>query len=202
MSLAPAELRAWPVPLSEPQPATSSPVITLHRGLSQDVLPLAPPLFTSHGGGDLLSATARRRGRVPVASMPPTLTVVPAWDEDDDGPRATPAQDLPDAQELARTIASTTLEVLTGARPASQLLRWMAADVHAQVSARCAAAASRRRPGAAVPRTAVRGMTSCAPSENVVEIAAVVVIAPRVRAMALRMEGWDGRWRVTALELR
>jgi hypothetical protein len=35
----------------------------------------------------------------------------------------------------------------------------------------------------------------------VVEASAVVVARGRVQAVALRLEGQDGRWRMTALEL-
>ncbi len=199
MSVAAAELRAWPVPVSEPWPATPSPVRPRHGGVAQDVLPLpASGRFPRSGGPGHLLVSARSRVR-----EPHHLELVgPPLEADDDGPRATPAGDLPEASAVARTIAAATLEVLTGARPASQLLRWMAPDVYAQVSARSAAASARRRPGSPVPRTAVRGMTCCAPSDNVVEVATVVVVGPRVKALALRLEGWDGRWRVTALELR
>ncbi len=200
MSLAPTELRVWPVPVVDPQPATASPILERRGGPTQEVLPWGAPSDHVVGLGPLRAA-ARPRGAAAVTLAAPAPFPAPPWEEDD-GPRATPARDLPDALPLARTIATTTLEALTGARPASQLLRWFAPDVHTQVAARCVAARARRRPGATLPRTMVRGMTSCAPSDHVVEIAAVVVIAPRVAAMALRLEGWDGRWRVTALELR
>jgi hypothetical protein len=39
------------------------------------------------------------------------------------------------------------------------------------------------------------------PADGVVEATAVVVGGPRARAVALRLEGWDGRWRCTRLAL-
>ena len=37
------------------------------------------------------------------------------------------------------------------------------------------------------------------PADGVVEASAVAVGGPRARAVAVRLEGWDGRWRCTRL---
>lgn len=176
----PTELRAWPVPVTEPPPAVSAPGTAVPAPGLQDVLPLcAPP---------------------PRRAAPSRARRAPSWL--DDGPRPTPSHELPDPATLVTTVAATTLEVLTGCRPVSQLLRWTTPEVHAALSARAGAAARRRRPGATVQRTAVVRVSTCTPRDGVVEAAAVVTVGTRVRAMALRLEGWDGRWRVTVLELR
>jgi len=39
------------------------------------------------------------------------------------------------------------------------------------------------------------------PADGVAEVTAVVERGPRTRALALRMEGRDGRWVVTALQM-
>ena len=174
-----ARLHAWPVPVSEPHEAVSAPRTPAPLGHVQDVLPLSTP--RSRPAADLLPRYAS------------------SWPED--GPRPTPSEELPDPAALVRTVAATTLEVLTGCRPVSQLLRWTTPEVHGALSARATAAARRRRPGTAVARTSVRRVSTCAPRDGVVEAAVVVTVGPRVRAMAVRLEGLDGRWRVTALEL-
>ena len=176
---APARLHAWPVPVSEPHAAVSAPRAPALAAHVQDVLPLSTP-----------------RSR-------PAVDLLPRWASSwpDDGPRPTPSDELPDPAALVRTVAATTLEVLTGCRPVSQLLRWTTPEVHGALAARAGAAARRRRPGTAVARTSVVRVSTCAPRDGVVEAAAVVTVGPRVRAMAVRLEGWDGRWRVTALEL-
>lgn len=175
-----AELYAWPVPVNEPHPAVSAPGPAAPATGLQDVLPLSAPRPRPAVHG-----RARR---------------TPSWS--DDGPRATPSHELPDPVLLVTTVAATTLEVLSGCRPVSQLLRWTTPEVYATLSARAGAAARRRRPGTAVQRTGVVRVSTCSPRDGVVEAAAVVTAGTRVRAMALRLEGWDGRWRVTVLELR
>jgi hypothetical protein len=60
---------------------------------------------------------------------------------------------------------------------------------------------------AAGPRPRVRRIVLCRPAEDVLEMAVVVVLGPRVRALAVRLEA-DGtgdasasrRWRCTAVE--
>jgi hypothetical protein len=49
--------------------------------------------------------------------------------------------------------------------------------------------------------TVVRSMRLCRPADGVVEASAVVVDRGRVRAVALRLEEFGGRWRVCALEI-
>lgn len=175
-----AEPYAWPVPVNEPHPAVSAPGPAAPAPDLQDVLPLSAPPSPRAGHG-----RPRR---------------TPSWL--DDGPRPTPSHELPDPAALVTTVAATTLEVLTGCRPVSQLLRWTTPEVHAALSARAGTAARRRRPGTTVQRTSVVRVSTCSPRDGVVEAAAVVTVGTRVRAMALRLEGWDGRWRVTVLELR
>jgi hypothetical protein len=63
--------------------------------------------------------------------------------------------------------------------------------------------AGRTAPGhpAAGQRAVVRSVRICQPADRVVEGAAVVVARGRVQAVAFRLEGAGGRWRMTALEL-
>jgi hypothetical protein len=41
----------------------------------------------------------------------------------------------------------------------------------------------------------------CQPTDGVAEVSATVRSGARARAIAFRMEGVDGRWRVTALDI-
>jgi hypothetical protein len=41
----------------------------------------------------------------------------------------------------------------------------------------------------------------CEPADGVAEVSAVFRRADRVRAIAFRIQGVDGRWRITALQL-
>ena len=60
------------------------------------------------------------------------------------------------------------------------------------------AAVSARRGAGSTRRTVVRGVRVCEPADGVAEASAVVVDGGRVRALAFRLVGLDGRWRVEA----
>ncbi len=61
-------------------------------------------------------------------------------------------------------------------------------------------AGRRRAPGPRRPAI-VRRVRVCEPADGIVEACAVVVSHGRVRALAIRLEGLDGRWLVTALTI-
>ena len=115
------------------------------------------------------------------------------------GERPTRRDDLPDPREWAGHIAQGLVEVMAGARPAPQVLRWTTPEVYAAVARR--AAVSARRGAGSTRRTVVRGVRVCEPADGVAEASAVVVDGGRVRALAFRLVGIDGRWRVEALQV-
>lgn len=120
------------------------------------------------------------------------------------GPQPTRACDLPDPQEWAAHIAQGLVEVMHGARPPSQVMRWTTAEVYAVVARRGSRAArrsSRRRDPSATHRTRVTRVRVCEPAPDVAEAAVVLVDGGRVRAVALRLVGRDGRWVVEALQI-
>lgn len=115
------------------------------------------------------------------------------------GPQATGTALLPEAEAWARRIMIAVLEACDGTRPADQLTRWLAPEVRERVTRRGQLARRRARRPHRPPR--VRALLSCHPADGVCEVSAVVQSEGRVRALALRMSGVDGRWLVTALEL-
>lgn len=115
------------------------------------------------------------------------------------GPQAAATTDLPAAHAWVTSMSQAILEATTGARSASQLIRWMTPEVYAMVSRRAGVAARRGiQPGR---RAVVRSVHLCEPADGVLEACAVVLDRGRVRAMALRLSGVDRRWLVTALQL-
>ncbi len=119
-------------------------------------------------------------------------------DEDDFGPQPTRSSLLPQPEPFVATLAQAVMEVLSGQRPATQLVRHLSPTVHAMVARRALVATRRAAPGAR--RAAmVRRVRVCEPADGVVEACAVVVSHGRVGALALRLEGRDGRWVATAL---
>jgi hypothetical protein len=115
---------------------------------------------------------------------------------------ATSRTSLPDPGPWTAQLVQAVLEVLAHERPRHQLARWLAPDVYADLG-RHLTASPRRRPGP-TPGRARRTVSSThvfEPADGVVEATAVVVGGPRARAVALRLEGWDGRWRCTRLAI-
>ncbi|GAB3434562.1 hypothetical protein GCM10027517_02770 [Phycicoccus ginsengisoli] len=122
------------------------------------------------------------------------------------GSRPTRRDDLPEPRDWAGHVAQALVEVMSGSRPAPQLLRWTVPEVYAVVARRAAvsarrAAAEGRRGVPAAGRAVVRSVRVCEPADGVAEASAVVVDGGRVRALAFRMVGLDGRWRVEALQV-
>ncbi len=137
--------------------------------------------------------------RLVVGSGTDADALVEAPDEDDFGPVPTSRADLPDPQLWSRRLVQVLLEVMTGHRAASQLLRWTTTEVYERVRAQ---RSPLPRPGTreALRRPVVRTVRVCEPADGVAEVSAVITGARRVQALAVRLEGHDGRWRATALE--
>jgi Family of unknown function (DUF6459) len=125
--------------------------------------------------------------------------VVRDADIDDFGPQRTPRALLPEPQPWAGRLVQAIVEITAGVRPIAQLVRWTTSDVYESVCRRTAHLATvrdRRRTGAIV-----RSVHVDEPGEGVAEVCAVVQQGNRCRAIALRLEGVDGRWQCTALQV-
>ena len=114
------------------------------------------------------------------------------------GHRATFASDLPEPEAWVRHMAQALIEVMSGARPAPQVIRWTTPEVYSAVARRNAAAGRRN---VAARRAIVRQVMVCEPAAGVIEACAVVVDNGRVRALAMRLTGVDRRWVVSALQV-
>lgn len=138
---------------------------------------------------------------VPSASLR-LVTRPPAVDADTDPVVAevpTSRADLPDPGTWTAQLVQAVLEVLAQERPRHQLVRWLAPEVYADLGVHLAGRPA-RTPGPRARRT-VSSIHVFEPADGVAEATAVVVGGPRARAMALRIEGWDGRWRCTRLAM-
>jgi len=184
--LALASLRLLPAPSADPpydRPAAATTTPTRADHSEQQALPL---LFVLPSG---------------VASAPGIAAAGadPLFDRQPTGTR-----ELPDVRRWVARLSLAAVEVDAGARPLSQLRRWLGDDVYDQLLR-----ASRRRtmrvadprgrqPGRP-PRIVLRTVRTCEVADGVVEACAVVDDGRRAWALALRLEGADGRWRCTAL---
>ena len=109
---------------------------------------------------------------------------------------------LPDARFWAGRLTQAILEVEAGVRPVSQLRRWTSDAVYAQLrrqSNRRRVLALRETDRRRTPGLTVRSVRVCEPDDGIAEVCAVVHDGHRPRALAMRLEGTDGRWRCTVI---
>jgi hypothetical protein len=94
-------------------------------------------------------------------------------------------------------MAQALIEVMSGARPAPQVIRWTTPEGYSAIARRHVASGRRTM----VTRPAVvRRVRICEPVDGVIEACAVVVDNGRVRALAMRLTDVDRRWVVCALQ--
>lgn len=120
--------------------------------------------------------------------------------EDDFARRPTRSSHLPAPEPFLAKLAQAIVEVISGQRPAPQLIRHTSPTVYS-VLARRALVSTRRHRGGPRRAAVVRRIRLCEPADGVIEGCAVVVSQGRVRALALRLEGLDGRWLVTQVAI-
>lgn len=115
-------------------------------------------------------------------------------------PQPTPRSALPEPRGWAARLVQAMVEVVAGDRPSSQLVRWTSEDVYQTVRQQVSPSADRRPAALAATRAVVRSVHVCEPADGVAEACALVQRGARATAIALRLEGVDGRWQCTALE--
>lgn len=117
-------------------------------------------------------------------------------------PQPTPTSELPDPVPLIEGLTRGVLEVLAGVREVDQLARWFAEDAFRKLVTRSnlsARARSARAVAAARPVFEILSVRHSSPADGIVEAVVVVAGPARARAVAMRLEGLDRRWRATSL---
>ncbi len=119
-------------------------------------------------------------------------------------PQPTSTADLPDPEPLLRNLTIGLIECLAGVREVEQLARWMSQEAFLSVAQRVSLATRARsakaRP-AVRPTYQVLSVHHQAPADGVVEATIVVGMPARTRALAIRLEGTDHRWRASSVAL-
>ena len=116
----------------------------------------------------------------------------------------TPTVELPDPAPLLRSLTQGVLEVLAGVREVDQLARWFSEDAYRSLVTRSnlsARARSARGVVPARPSFEIRSLRVSAPVDSVIEAVVIVAGPGRTRAVAVRLEGLDRRWRATSLAI-
>lgn len=112
--------------------------------------------------------------------------------------------ELPEPEPLLRNLTHCVIEVLAGARDLDQLARWVTDDVYRNLSKRVVLAARARRIKGQAPRRpafTLGHVIICEPADGVIEAVIMVHQRPRSRAVAIRLEGLDQRWRASAISV-
>lgn len=107
----------------------------------------------------------------------------------------------------SRRLAQAVVEIVSGDRPVTQLLRWTTGEVYADLARRAVlvARASGRTPGLGgtdgpVVRPQVVGVRTSMVATHAAELCVHVRHGARSRAVAARLEVRHGRWQCVALE--
>jgi len=201
----PGPLRRLPLPCSEPPfddelspgrggwPPRRSATVGVHRRPRDQV--------NAAIQGTLALAFVLPSGLPAVPEPSPDLGLIASdtCPPDEFGPRPTQRAALPAPRTWAGRVVQAIVEVLAGMRPATQLVRWTTEEVYEQISSRILPARGSDVEGQ--PRGVVRSLHVSEPADGVAEVCALVRRGARSTAVALRLEGMDGRWQCTAIEL-
>lgn len=111
---------------------------------------------------------------------------------------------LPHPQPLLENLTRCVIEILAGARELEQISRWVTDDVYRNLLKRVVISARARQAKGlktSRPTFAIGSTSFCEPRDGVIEAVVIVSGRARTRAVALRLEGLDGRWRATAINV-
>ena len=113
-------------------------------------------------------------------------------------------QDLPDPVESLKVLATGVVEVIAGTRQVDQLARWLSDDVYQRLQFRARKAEAQRvEQGvkAHYQNLRVGGLRTCSPRDGVIESVVLLSSRSRTRAVTIRLEGINSRWRATSVSV-
>lgn len=133
------------------------------------------------------------------------MRVVPAAHTDEFfAPQPAHRSELPNPEPLLVNLTRCVVEILAGARELEQIARWVDEEVFRHLLKRVILAdRARRLKGEAVVRPAfsLGSVHITEPRDGAVEAVVMVHSRVRSRAVAIRLEGLDKRWRATAISV-
>ena len=120
------------------------------------------------------------------------------------GPQPTPTSELPDPTDFATKLVGGIIECVHGLREPIQFTRYVNEDVYRALTThanRLNLAAQAKKTTKSRPQFSLGNVVINNPRDGIVEAAVVVHGPSRVRAVALRLEGLDHRWRATSFSM-
>lgn len=136
--------------------------------------------------------------------MSPDPSAVRYRDEDYFGVQPASRRELPDPEPLLANLTRCVMEVLAGARELEQIARWVTDDVYKHLLKRVVLASRARavkRQSANRPNIVIGRITMSEPRDGIIEAVVMVHGRSRTRAVAIRLEGMDSRWRASAINV-
>lgn len=124
--------------------------------------------------------------------------------EDFFGPQYNKTAELPDPEDNLKALATGVVEVIAGSRQIDQLARFLTDEVYQRLSRRAIIARQRRDElgqKALYQNFAVQNMINKSPRDGVIESVVLLKSKHRVRAVTIRLEGINSRWRATAVSV-
>jgi hypothetical protein len=118
------------------------------------------------------------------------------------GKQRNSACELGDPSELIQMLASGVVEVMAGMRDSAQLAPWLSEDVFLRLRERsnqARLARSSRSEPVKRPNFEVNSLRFQSPASGVIEAVVLLQGPTRVRAVTLRLEGYNDRWHATNL---
>lgn len=143
---------------------------------------------------------------LPVEPHGAALSLAPArfHPEEFFGHQPTPQSTLPRPEPLLENLTRCVIEILAGCRDLEQISRWVTDDVYRHLLKRVvisARARSAKNQSAARPAFEIGSTSISSPRDGVIEAVVIVRGRARSRAVAIRLEGMDARWRATAINV-
>ncbi|MDE2591804.1 MAG: hypothetical protein KGL41_02980 [Actinomycetales bacterium] len=118
------------------------------------------------------------------------------------GKQKNTSEELGDPSQIIKLVAKGVVEVMAGMRDVNQLGQWLSDDVYLKLRDRATQAkvarAARAEP-ANLPHFEITQMRKQSPADGVFEAVVLLQGPTRLRAVTLRLEGYNQRWRTTSL---
>lgn len=120
------------------------------------------------------------------------------------GPQYNKTNELPDPDSSLRILATGVVEVIAGTRQVDQLARLLSDDVYQRLSRRAIEARNFRNATGQKTRYqnfSVRNILNSSPRDGVIESVVLLNAQRRTRAVTIRLEGINNRWRATSVSV-
>jgi hypothetical protein len=120
------------------------------------------------------------------------------------GPQYNSTSELPNPEASLRALATGVVEVIAGSRPIDQLSRLLTDEVYQRLSQRARLARQNREEQGQKTHHqnfSVHNMMNASPRDGVIESVVLLNSQRRIRAVTIRLEGINNRWRATAVSV-